>query len=163
MARRRRQAGPQPMNSVGELSSASELLRGMRFRGGKFPGHRVIDEVRKGPGDVRLVKFFGGQTRKVSKREIAELARDRGFDVSLRRFNEAQPEDRVRMLRGSLRWQEKAKARYMQRYEKKLGSVKSPVKRKRLEQQMGALAAAPVRSPLTGSKPVSGYVRRFWD
>lgn len=152
---------PKP-SQVGELSSTSELLRGMRLPGGKFPGERVIKETRKAEGSKRLIVLYGGRTLRSSKRELAAMARDRGFDLSHQRFLKADAATRASMIQGSLRWQEKAKARWMGRLEKRAASVKSPQKRARILGDRDRLATAPVASPHTGARPVSSYLRRYW-
>lgn len=159
MAKKRKQKASAP----GELSSASGLLRGLVEKGGKFPGHRVIKEIRKGEGNVRIKVYWGGQTRRTTQKEIAKLARDRGYDLASRRFEAADAPTRARMLGNSLRWQGKAKERWTKKFDAKIASVRNPQKKKRLTQQRAKLAGAKVRSPLIGGRPVSSYVRRYWD
>lgn len=146
-----------------ELSSASDLLRGMRFPKSNYPGHRVVKEVRKGRGADRYIVFYSGKVQRSNKRNIARLAHDRGFDVSLQRFERADPAEKARMIAGSLQWQTKAKARWVGRMQRNIGRVKNPQKRQRLEAQLQRLEAVTPRSPLLGAKPVSAYLRRYWE
>lgn len=147
----------------GELSSASSLLHGMRMPGSKFPGHLVVREVRKGKDDERVIHYYGGGSKKTTKQGIYRLARDRGFDISHRRFVNADPEEQQRMLVGSLRWQSKAKARWMQRAHKELKGARSKKKRYEMQQTIQNLTPVVPKSPLAGDRPVSSYLRRYWE
>jgi hypothetical protein len=135
----------------------------MRFPGGKYPGHHVVREVRKGQGSQRLVVFHSGKIKKLDKKEIAAIARDRGYDLSNYRFRTATPEVRRQMLRGSLEWQRKAKGRWVKKLKDKLKTIADPQKRRRYQSQIAGLRGVRPRSPHTGDKPVSGYLKRYWS
>jgi len=150
------------VSALGPYSSTSELLHGMRFPGSKHPGERVIKSTHKGPGNQRTILYYGGRREKTTKRRLYELARDRGFDVSHRRFQASDPATKAQMIKGSLEWQGRAQRRWLSRMDDMLSRVTSSSKKKRLQAQRKRLASAPVRSPHLGHAPVSAYLRRYW-
>lgn len=130
--------------------------------GSRFPGQLVIREVRKGQGNQRVIHYYGGKQEIRHKRKIYELARDRGFDVAHRRFTHASPETQDKMLTNSLRWQGKAKERWLLRLHQEHGKAKDRDRRYRLQKDIERLTPVVPRSPLVGHRPVSSYLRRYW-
>lgn len=135
----------------------------MRFPGSKYPGHRVVREVRKGEGSRRFIVFYGGHTKKSSKKDIGQLARDRGFDLYNYRYRNSGPDAQRRMLAASIEWQKKAKVRWLNKLKERRATITNPEKRRRIDRDIARLAAVKPRSPHTGAKPVSAYLKRYWN
>lgn len=147
----------------GELSSASGMLQNMRLPGGKYPGHSVVKEVRKGKGKIRYHVTYGGKIRRATKREVAQMARDRGFDLSHQRYLAAPEAVKADMLAKSLKWQARSKERWIARMKERIAMVTDLAKKKRLLAQLRKFQRSPVNSPHTGKAPVSAYLRRYWE
>lgn len=148
--------------SAGELSSASKLLQNMRLPGGKYPGQHVIREVRKGKGKIRYAITYGGKIKRFTSRQIAEMARDRGFDLSNQRYQAAPEAVKADMLAKSLHWQKRSKVRWAKRMQERIDTVTDPRKKAQLQAQLKKFKRSPVHSPHTGKAPVSAHLKRYF-
>lgn len=154
-----------PGKRLTRLSSASPLLHLTQFDG------KTIDQTYKGTGNARIFQFTDGTRARVTRSDVAELARLHGYLASYRRykgetgarktkkgFSQAKIGTyRAKLVGQSTKRQRVRVALYVQRLKRELGAAPASM-RKQIQSQIRRVQRAKVGSPLTGHTPASAVI-----
>ena len=138
------------MADVTRESSASNMLKGLEYRGKKIESVWV-----EGKGARRVIVFEDGSTTSATKSKIASLARIKGTLNQLKKYNDSGPLGRRKMLDESRRRQHQSKQRNMLSLVDKLAQARSPKMRKIIKNRIHQVSRQPIESPLMGKGSVA--------
>lgn len=137
------------MVDVRRESSASELLRGLEYRG------KPIESVWvEGGGNRRLIVFNDGSTASSTKEKIAALSRIRGTLNQLKKYQHLGSGERRKMLEKSRQRQYALKQSTAMNLVDELARARSPKRKKQLRDKIRQVLTHPVESPLVTGKSV---------